>query len=185
MNWFSRISGTREYTARRTRKADLWILPLTCSDGKPRLFLRTQFHEAMGRFSPESSPRWVAYQSDETGRYEIFIQGFPEPRGKFQISTRGGQYPQWGPRGRELYYLASDNKIMAVDLTLGADSLVASSPRVLFTLPPLSISILTSPYEADFSGQRFLVLAAPPGETGTTEPDRQLARAPKESTLSR
>jgi hypothetical protein len=83
---------------------DLWVLPFT-PEGKvrgnaqPTAYLRTKCNEWNARFSPEPSPRWVAYQSDETGRYEIYIQGFPEPRRKVQISTGGGQYPEWGQGG--------------------------------------------------------------------------------------
>src|SRR6266852_7489993 len=65
-----------------------------------------------------------------------YIQAFPEPRGKFQISTGGGQYPQWGPGGRELFYVSLDSKLVAVSLKLGADSIEPSTPRELF---PLSI----------------------------------------------
>jgi hypothetical protein len=87
-----------------------------------------------GRFSPERPPHWVAYQSDETGKYEVYIQAFPEPRGKFQISTNGGQYPQWGAAGRELFYVSPDNKLMAVSLKLSTDSVEPSAPRELFRL---------------------------------------------------
>ncbi len=72
-----------------TTQGDLWILPTT-PDGKPapgaapKPYLRTPANERMGRFSPEAPPRWVAYQSDETGRWEVYIQAFPEPRGRFR-----------------------------------------------------------------------------------------------------
>ena len=118
--------------------SDLWVQSMT-PDGKPagqaRPYLRTPFNETRGRFSPEPSPRWVAYQSDESGRYEVYIQAFPEPRDKFQISTGGGTYPQWGPGGRELFYVSPDLKLMAVSLKLGADSVEPSTPRELFLLP--------------------------------------------------
>ena len=71
---------------------DLWILPITPGGGvsgsaKPSPYPRTEFDERNARFSPEPSPRWVAYESDETGRYEVYISAFPEPRAKFPIST--------------------------------------------------------------------------------------------------
>jgi Tol biopolymer transport system component len=139
---------------------DLWVLPMT-PEGKPagqaKPYLRTPFNEDWGRFSPEPSPRWVAYQSDESGRYEIYIQAFPEPRGKFRISTGGGQYPQWGPGGRELFYVSSDFKLMAVSLKLGADSVEPSTPRELFPLPAVETG--WSPYDTAPDGQRFLVRA--------------------------
>ena len=143
---------------------DLWVLAVTpdgkpAPDAKPRPYLRTRFNESWGRFSPEAPPRWVAYQSDETGRYEVYIQAFPEPRGKFQISTGGGQYPQWGAGGRELFYVSPDYKLMAVSLKLGADSVEPSTPRELFPLPALDIG--WSPYDTAPDGQRFLVRATP------------------------
>jgi eukaryotic-like serine/threonine-protein kinase len=141
---------------------DLWVLPMT-PDGKPaeqaRPYLRTPFNETRGRFSPEPNPRWVAYQSDESGRYEVYIQAFPEPGGKFQISTGGGQYPQWGPGGRELFYVSPDLKLMAVSLKLGADSVEPSTPRALFALPIVDNG--WSPYDVAPDGQRFLVRAVP------------------------
>jgi hypothetical protein len=102
----------------------------------------------------------VAYSSDESGRDEVYVQGFPEPRGKFQISTDGGQYPEWSPDGRELYYVSA-GKLMAVALKLGADSVTPSAPHELFTtravVPPY-----TPPYSVAPDGKRFLV-AAPAG----------------------
>jgi eukaryotic-like serine/threonine-protein kinase len=143
---------------------DLWVLPVTpegklAPDAKPRPYLRTPFNESWGRFSPEAPPRWLTYQSDETGRYEVYIQAFPEPRGKFQISTNGGQYPQWGAGGRELFYVSPDNKLMVASLTMGADSVEPSVPRELFPLPAADIG--WSPYDATADGQRFLVRATP------------------------
>ena len=142
---------------------DLWTLPFTPqgkvpANAQPAPYLRTAFNEFNGRFSPEPSPRWVAYQSDETGRYEVYIRGFPEARDKVPISTAGGQYPEWGAGGRELFYVAADNKLMAVDLTITADRVRASVPRALFTLPIIDNG--WSPYET-IDGQRFLVRAVP------------------------
>ena len=141
---------------------DLWVLPMTAEAkpaGQAKPYLRTPFNESWGRFSPEPSPRWVAYQSDESGRYEVYIQAFPEPRGKFQISTGGGQYPEWGPGGRELFYVSPDFKLMAVGLKLGADSVEPSTPRELFPLPIVDNGF--SPYDTAPDGQRFLVRAVP------------------------
>jgi Tol biopolymer transport system component len=141
---------------------DLWALPTT-PDGKPtgqaKPYLRTPFNESWGRFSPEPSPRWVAYQSDESGRNEVYIQAFPEPRGKLRISTGGGQYPQWGPGGRDLFYVSPDFKLMAVGLKLGADSVEPSTPRELFLLPTVDNGF--SPYDTAPDGLRFLVRATP------------------------
>ena len=147
---------------------DLWVLPMMpdgkpAPDAKPRLYLQTPFNEMWGRFSPESPPRWVAYQSDITGKYEVYIEAFPERRGRVQVSTGGGQYPQWGAGGRELFYVSPDNKLMVASLKLGANSVDPSAPRALFTLPATEIG--WSPYDAAADGQRFLVRATP-GQAG-------------------
>jgi Tol biopolymer transport system component/predicted Ser/Thr protein kinase len=142
---------------------DLWVLPFTPEgkipeNAKPSPYLRTEFKENNARFSPEPSPRWVAYQSDETGRYEIYIRAFPRPGDKFPISTTGGKYPKWGAGGRELFYVAPDNKLMAVDLTITADTVRPSAEHALFTLPIIDNGY--SPYDT-IDGQRFLVRAVP------------------------
>ena len=125
--------------------------------GAPKLYLRTKDSEWRGRFSPESPPRWVAYQSDETGQNEIYVQSFPEPRGRVRISSGGGQYPEWGADSRELFYVSPENKLMAVTLKLGANSLEPSVPRELFAMPAMEIGF--SPFEVAPDGQRFLVRA--------------------------
>jgi len=146
-------------------KYDLWKLPMTL-DGKmqegmaPAPYLRTRFSESQGRFSPEPSPRWVAYMSDESGRPEVYIDAFPEPRGKKRISTSGGQFPKWGAGGRELFYISPKNKLMAVSLKVGSDTVEPSAPRELFQLP-LRSSIGGATYEPSRDGQRFLVLTSP------------------------
>jgi Tol biopolymer transport system component len=145
---------------------DLWVLPVT-PDGRPeagakaRPYLRTRFNEWGGRFSPERSPRWVAYTSDESGRDEVYVQGYPEPRGKFQISNGGGRYPEWSDDGREFYYVSADGKLMAAGVKAGADSLAPSAPRELFAVRAVA-TLNVSPYSVAPDGKRFLV-AAPVG----------------------
>jgi hypothetical protein len=99
----------------------------------------------------------VAYQSDESGRYEIYIDSFPEARGKKRISTGGGRFPEWGAGGRELFYLSPDDKLMAVSLKLGANTVEASAPRELFRMPVPNSDFLGN-YEVSHDGQRFLLL---------------------------
>jgi serine/threonine protein kinase len=143
---------------------DLWVLP-AAPDGKsapgatPVPYLRTPFNERWGRFSPEAPPRWMAYQSDETGRYEAYIQTFPAPRGATRISTGGGQYPQWGPGRSEIFYVSPESRLMAVNLKTGAETVEPSAPRELFTLPAVDTG--WCPYDVAPDGQRFLVLATP------------------------
>lgn len=124
----------------------------------PRAYLGTSSNESYGRFSPAVPPRWLAYQSDDTGRWEVYIQAFPEARGATRISTDGGQYPQWGAGGRELFYVSAANRLMMVTLKLGADTVEPSTPREMF---PLSATERGwSPYDTE-DGQRFLVRATP------------------------
>src|SRR5262249_24999283 len=148
---------------------DLWVLPVT-SDGKPeagakpRPFLQTPFNERFGRFSPESNPRWVAYDSDESGIFEVYVRTFPEPKGKWLISKAGGQYAGWGPDGREIFYRSADSKLMGVKLELGADSLEASPPSALFDIEDDGSTTGSSPFAIAPDGKRFLVRV--PAETG-------------------
>jgi serine/threonine-protein kinase len=131
---------------------DIWVLRLTEHKAQP--FLRTPFNESVPRFSPDG--RWLAYISDESGRYEIYVQPYPGPGGKFQISTEGGTEPAWNPNGRELFY-RNREKMMAVEITT-QPSFSASRPRVLFE-GKYELSPATSPnYDVSPDGQRFLML---------------------------
>jgi hypothetical protein len=151
---------------------DLWIRPMTqdggpSADAAPQLYLGTPHSESWGRFSPEpGGPGWVAYQSDESGAYEVYIDTFPQRRAKTQISTSGGTYPQWGAGGRELFYVTPDFWLMVVDVTLTAEGAKPSAPRELFRLPAVDIGY--SPYDTPRDGQSFLVRAAP--EHGASQP---------------
>jgi hypothetical protein len=127
----------------------------------PQIYLRTPFNETEGRFSPEPSPRWIAYQSDDSGQYEVYVDSFPQSHGRRLISTAGGQFPEWGPGGRELFYLSPDDRLMAVGLKLGADTIECSTPRELFRLPRISFGRPSrTPYEASRDGRRFLTLTS-------------------------
>jgi hypothetical protein len=128
---------------------DLLLLPLD-GDRKPTPYLQTPFNEGNGRFAPGTAgPKWIAYESDESGLKQIYIQSIPAGV-KYQISTIGGVHPRWRADGKELFYLSTDRKLMAVQLTLGA-TVEASTPRELFP----SASVLE--YNAAADGQRFLL----------------------------
>jgi Tol biopolymer transport system component/DNA-binding winged helix-turn-helix (wHTH) protein len=133
----------------------LWIRPMSPTGATPRPYRRTTFNECMGQFSPDM--RWVAFQSDETGKYEIYIDTFPEPRGAVRISTGGGVLPEWAANGRELFYVSADSTLMSVSLKPGTGSLEPSVPRALFPLQVIDTDV--SPYDAAPDGRRFLVLA--------------------------
>jgi serine/threonine protein kinase/Tol biopolymer transport system component len=138
-------------------KSDLWVVSITPDGrvGEPAPWLHSEFNEDHGRFFPEANPHWVAYQSDQTGRIEIYITSFPRPEKRIQVSTSGGSHPRWRGDGRELFYI-SGQTLMAVGIRVGRDAIEASMPKPLFTLPAPSAS-LTSPYDVGKEGRMFLV----------------------------
>ena len=140
---------------------DLWVLPLA-GDRKARPFLQTQFGEYQGKVSPDG--RWIAYSSNESGRSEVYVQPFPSPGGKRQISTEGGAEPAWARSGRELFY-RNGNKMMAVDVTT-TPSFSAGSPRVLFEGQFIGGS---RTYDVAPDGQRFLVVRPSEQEAAATQ----------------
>jgi serine/threonine protein kinase/Tol biopolymer transport system component len=137
---------------------DVWVLPL--DPGQAAFpYLRTRFSERQARFSPDG--RWVAYCSDESGRPEVYVQPLPSTGAKWQISNDGGHEPSWRRDGRELFYLSSDRRLMAVPVRLAADVTVGAASE-LFRVPrdaPFDSRISYAP-AAD--GQRFLVNVAAP-----------------------
>jgi eukaryotic-like serine/threonine-protein kinase len=108
---------------------DIWVLPLF-GDGKPFPYLNSKANEFFARLSPEG--RWIAYTSNETKRDEVYVAGFPSAAGKWQVST-GGSRPVWSRDGKELYYMSTDGKVMAVDIKSGA-SFQAAAPKMLFAV---------------------------------------------------
>jgi serine/threonine protein kinase/Tol biopolymer transport system component len=128
---------------------DLWLLPLE-GERKPFPFSQTQFREFAPKFSPTGAH--IAYQSDESGRIEIWVQTFPAG-GKWQVSTGGGQLPQWRNDGKELFYISPDRKLMGVEVKPGA-AFEASLPKVLFDLAAAKVQRDAFTVTAD--GQRFL-----------------------------
>jgi Periplasmic component of the Tol biopolymer transport system len=137
-------------------KADIWALPLF-GDRKPFPVIQTEFNEAQGNLSADG--KWIAYGSDETGRSEIYIQSFPGGGSKRQISTGGGSQPRWSHDQKELFYMAPDSKIMAVEIKT-EETLDVGVPVPLFTahvpLLPL-IGNDRNQYVVTADGQRFLV----------------------------
>jgi Tol biopolymer transport system component len=131
---------------------DIWVLRL--KDHKAEPFLRTPFNESVPSFSPDG--RWLAYVSDESGRFEIYVQPYPGPGGKWQISTEGGTEPVWNRNGRELFY-RSGNKMMAVDIAT-QPGFAAGKPRMLLEGPYLPTPATFPNYDVSPDGQRFLML---------------------------
>ena len=129
--WWSRDGRTILYTIdpKLGLGGDLWVLPLQ-GERKPYPFLNTTFDEQGSQFSPDG--RWVAYQSNQSGRFEIYVRPFPGPGGQWLVSTSGGSQVRWGPDGKELYYIAPDGKLMAVLITVKGTALEPGVPMPLF-----------------------------------------------------
>ena len=108
---------------------DLMALPLTGNERKPIAVAATPFSERTGVFSPDG--RWVAYDTNESGKFEVVVQAFPNPNGKWQVSTGGGAYPRWSADGKELYFVA-DGKLMAAAVHVTGTSIDATAPTPLF-----------------------------------------------------
>jgi Tol biopolymer transport system component len=94
-------------------RPDLWALPLH-GDRKPFPVVQTPSDDSQGQFSPDGD--WIAFQSNESGQPEIYAQAFPRTEGKVLISTNGGAQVRWGPKGRELFYIDLDGRLMSVPL---------------------------------------------------------------------
>jgi serine/threonine-protein kinase len=133
---------------------------------KAQPFLRTPFNEGAPRFSPDG--HWLVYFSNESGRNEIYVQPYPGPGGKWQISTGGGTEPAWNPNGRELFYRSGD-KMMAVDIAT-QPGFAAGTPRMLFEGPYEPSPVLATNYDVSPDGQRFLML----------KPSEQAQAAPRQ-----
>jgi Tol biopolymer transport system component len=140
----------------KTGKRDLWLLPMT-GDRKPVPYLETPFDKFQGQFSPDG--RWMAYVSDESGRWEIYLQPIPATGGKWLVSNAGGTQPRWRRDGKELFYLSSELKIMAVEVNL-AKTPELSAPRALFPVRIVQNGIGTDEFVVSPDGQRFLATAA-------------------------
>ena len=150
----------------QTSNSHLWVLPDPAGpleNHKPVPYLRTAFNEREGQFSPDG--HWIAYTSDESGpsQYQIYVQSFPTRAGKFHVSTgAGGTQPRWRRDGKEIFYLATDGKLMAVEVQM-APRFEPGAPKALFDpriprnrIPPWAAFA----YDVTADGKRFLVNSA-------------------------
>jgi Tol biopolymer transport system component len=133
-----------------THTNDVWVLPLD-GERKPFPFLQSRFSERYGRFSPDG--KWVTYESNESGSQEIYVTPFPGPGGKWRISEAGGRWARWRRDGRQIFYLAPDNKLMAVEVAATGDAVHVGTPRVLFDAQTNG----PWPYDVTPDGKRFIV----------------------------
>jgi hypothetical protein len=110
--------------------------------------------ETRAQFGPDG--RWVAYQSNESGRNEVYVAPFPGPGGKWQVSTAGGGSPRWRRDGTELFYVALDGKLMAAAVSSRGSTFDVGAVRALFN-GRMRDQLLGIPYDVTADGQRFLV----------------------------
>ncbi len=148
------------------RKMELWAVPMTGGDRTPFPFLQSESHEEEGKFSPDG--HWMAYISDESGAFEVYVRPFPSGEGRYKVSTAGGFQPRWRRDGKELFYVAADGKMTAVSIKSSAGSEpTIGRPEPLFD-SHIEIEQLTNvyapaplfDYDVSADGNRFLVAAS-------------------------
>ena len=138
---------------------DIMLLSLE-GDRTVTPFLQSEFDEDKPNFSPDG--RWMAYVSNETGRYEVYVRPFPASTGKWLVSTDGGDFPRWNPKGRELFYRNGD-KLMLVDVGTQKGQLTLGSPRVLFE------TALDADFDVAPDGEHFLMADRRPSPPTVTQ----------------
>ena len=159
------------YTAasRKTRQ-DIWMLPGpgVPGDRKPQVYLQTEFDESHARISPDG--KYLAYNSNESGRAEVYVRPFPDATaGKWQVSSGGGGQPQWSRDGRELYYLGANRRLMAAPVKTAAAFEVATPTPLFETSIPGNIAP-TATHSTRYGvapDGRFLVVSS---SEGTDQP---------------
>jgi dipeptidyl aminopeptidase/acylaminoacyl peptidase len=131
---------------------------------KPYAFLHASFQEGMPVFSPDG--HYMAYVSNETGRFEIYVRRFPGPSGKWQVSAEGGIDPQWSADGRTIYFRSLNSKLMAAPVTPGA-GFQAGVPKALFTAE-FTAGTGVDQYQVSRDGKKILLIT--PTERQKTSP---------------
>ena len=131
-------------------------------EGEPFALFETEHNELNPALSPDA--RYVAYQSDESGRDEVYVMRFPSGQGRWQVSSEGGQRPRWNGTGTELFFVSGDN-LMAVEVsTRGVFR--PGAPKALFSASTVGAQNLANNYDVSADGQKFVVVQqADAGET--------------------
>jgi Tol biopolymer transport system component len=137
---------------------ELWGLPMD-GDRKPFPVVRTNFDEDSAQFSPDG--KWIGYQSNESGRYEINIRPFPGPGDAIRVSTNGGAQARWRRDGKELFFIALDGKLMSVPMRIGPNNQTMEPGTPVPMFPTHIGGALSYPfnqqYDVSADGQRFLM----------------------------
>ena len=129
--------------------------------GTSEIFADAPFRQNAPAFSPDG--HWIAYQSDESGRNEIYLRPFPGPGGKWQVSIDGGSLPTWTRGGRELVFLGDDGRLQSSEIKTSGDTLEATRPHAFSNVPIFSPGRLN--YDVTADGASAIVFPAPNAET--------------------
>jgi eukaryotic-like serine/threonine-protein kinase len=152
-----------QYDRTSTDGGDIWVLPLR-GDRQPRPVVKTAAPEGAAKFSPDG--KWLLYSSMESGRPEIYVQAWPGPGAKIQISSDGGTDPMWRRDGREIFY-RNETRMMAVPVGVGGSAFSAGKPQVLWTGGDYFHGLSSScgwrgtsrtSYDVSADGERFLMI---------------------------
>jgi serine/threonine-protein kinase len=141
---------------------DIWTVTIESDGagmraGKPESFLQTPADERQPAFSPDG--RWLAYTSNESGTYQVYVRAFPDKGGKWQISNAGGAYPSWSRNGHELFFRTDDNRIMVATYIVRADSFVPDKPRLWSDRKLANFGTIgTSSYDLAPDGKRIAAI---------------------------
>jgi Tol biopolymer transport system component len=147
----------------RQNDRDLWWLEMTGKEPKRGLVVNTPYDERGGQLSPDG--RWVAYETDESGDFEVVVRSFPGPGQWWPVSTGGGMYPRWNADGTEIYFVSPDDRLMAVPVATRANRSTATDPGIEIGTPValfatrmtggFAASFIRAPYAVSLDG-RFL-----------------------------
>src|SRR5215470_4397879 len=140
---------------------EVWMLP-SSGERKPSPFLQSQSSAFLSAFSPDG--KWLAYCSSETGEQKVYVVPFPVPGGKWQVSPGGGCYPRWRHDEKELFYLSTDNRIMAAAVSASASSFAIGAVTPLFETP--IYRTFFGAYDVAADGQHFII-PYEPGQSNT------------------
>jgi serine/threonine protein kinase len=139
---------------------DVWVVPVEenaggLKAGKPEVLIQTPFDERHPSFSPDG--RWLVYDSNESGRFEVYVRAFPDQGGKWLISNNGGVYAEWSRKAHELFYRTEDNRIMVASYTVQGESFVPDKPRLWSDKRLANIGMVRN-YDLAPDGKRVLAM---------------------------
>jgi len=134
-------------------KEDIWVIP-DSGNGEPIALVKTEFSELYGQFSPDGN--WLVYTSNISGKFEVYVQSFPSSAGKWQVSADGGSQPRWSRDGKEIFYIAPDRTIMALDVRITPSGFEYGNPVPLFET---HVDNYDAPerYVVSVDGSKFLI----------------------------